>query len=104
MTFTQLSKPETYMTIYSDGRVTVSEKLQPSETAARVLECMKTQFLADAQAIKIRELQDRIKRMEEALDALTCVVGLTPIKGNIDALQEAIDMARAVLKSKEGIS
>jgi hypothetical protein len=44
---------------------------------------------------------ERIKRLEEALDTLTCVIGLTPIKGNLAALQEAFDMARAVLKDKE---
>lgn len=44
---------------------------------------------------------ERIKRLEEALDTLTCVIGLTPIKGNLAALQEAFDMARAVLKAKE---
>jgi hypothetical protein len=46
-------------------------------------------------------LQDRIKRLEEALDCLTLVVGLTPIAGNKDALQEAFDLARAALKAKE---
>lgn len=86
MTFTQLSKPETYMTIHADGRVTVSDKLKPDETAARVLECMKTQFLADAQATKIRELQDRIKRLEEALDK-TSKIGSKHIK----QLEEAGD-------------
>lgn len=45
--------------------------------------------------------QNRIKRLEEALDTLTLVVGLTPIVGNKDALQEAMDMARAELKAKE---
>lgn len=48
-----------------------------------------------------RELQERIKRLEEALDSLTLVVGLTPIAGNKDALQEAVDLARAALQAKE---
>ena len=46
-------------------------------------------------------LKERIKRLEEALDTLIYVIGLTPIKGNLAALQEAFDMARAVLKAKE---
>jgi len=46
-------------------------------------------------------LQERIKRLEEALDTLTLVVGLTPIRGNLAALQEAMDQSRAVLKAKE---
>ena len=70
MTYTQLSNQEPYLTIHADGRITVSEKLQPSETAARVLECMKTQWMDDAQSKQIRELRERIKRLEEAGDAL----------------------------------
>ena len=38
-----------------------------------------------------------------ALDTLTLVVGLTPITGNKDALQEAMDIARAAIaKHKAG--
>ena len=70
MTSTQLSNTEPYLIIHADGRITVSEKLQPSETAARVLECMKTQWMYDAQSKQIRELRERIKRLEEAGDAL----------------------------------
>ena len=70
ITSTQLSNQEPYLTIHADGRITVSEKLQPSETAARVLECMKTQWMDDAQSKQIRELQERIKRLEDAGDAL----------------------------------
>ena len=69
MTYTQLSNTEPYLTIHADGRITVSEKLQPSETAARVLECIKTQWMDDAQSKQIRELRERIKRLEEAGDA-----------------------------------
>ena len=66
MTYTQLSNTEPYLTIHADGKITVSEKLQPSETAARVLECIKTQWMEDSQSKQIRELQDRIKRLEKA--------------------------------------
>ena len=66
MTYTQLSNTEPYLTIHADGRITASEKLQPSETAARVLECIKTQLMEDSQSKRIRELQERIKRLEEA--------------------------------------
>ena len=68
ITSTQLSNQEPYLTIYADGRITVSDKLKPDETAARVLECMKTQWMEDSQSKQIRELQDRIKRLKEALD------------------------------------
>ena len=65
MTSTQLSNQEPYLIIHADGKITASEKMQPSETAARVLECMKTQWMEDSQSKQIRELQDRIKRLEE---------------------------------------
>lgn len=70
MTYTQLSNQEPYLTIHADGKITASEKMQPSETAARVLECMKTQWMEDSQSKQIRELQERIRRLEEAGDAL----------------------------------
>ena len=70
MTYTQLSNTEPYLIIHADGRITVSEKLKPSETAARVLECIKTQWMEDSQSKQIRELQDRIQRLEEAGDAM----------------------------------
>ena len=71
MTYTQLSNQEPYLIIHADGRITVSEKLQPSETAARVLECMKTQWMEDSQSKQIRELRERINRLEELAEELT---------------------------------
>lgn len=50
---------------------------------------------------QLNAANERIKRLEEALDTLTLVVGLTPIAGNKEALQEALDLARAELKAKE---
>ena len=70
MTYTQLSNQEPYLIIHADGRITVSEKLQPSETAARVLECMKTQWMEDSQSKQIRELRERINRLEELAEEL----------------------------------
>lgn len=61
---------ETILTIHPDGRVTTSDRLKPTETAALVLDQIKTQWLRDSQATTIRELQDRIKRLEEAGDAM----------------------------------
>ena len=59
---------EPVMTIHPDGRVTVSDKFQPDEAAAKVVEAFKTQWMADVQATKIRELQERIQRLEDALN------------------------------------
>jgi hypothetical protein len=50
---------------------------------------------------ELEEARARIAHLEEVLETLTIVVGLTPIAGNKDALQEAVDMARAELKAKE---
>ena len=63
-------QPETILTIHPDGRVTTSPRLKPDEISALVLDQIKTAWLKDAQATKIRELQARIKRLEEAGDAM----------------------------------
>jgi hypothetical protein len=41
-----------------------------------------------------------VERLRDALDTLVLVVGLTPIKGNLAALQEAVDNAKAKLGGK----
>jgi hypothetical protein len=61
---------EPVMTIYPDGRVTVSDKFKPDEAAAKVVEAFKTQWLADAQCAKIRELQSDVTQLENRLRAL----------------------------------
>ena len=61
---------EPVMTIHPDGRVTVSDKFQPDEAAAKVVEAFKTQWMADVQATKIRELQSYVTQLENRLRAL----------------------------------
>jgi hypothetical protein len=58
------------LTIHADGRITVAEHLKPTETAAEVLRIMRKTWMADVQCKKIREQEERIKRLEEAGDAL----------------------------------
>jgi len=58
------------LTIHSDGRITAAEHLKPTETAAEVLRIMRETWMADAQSIKIRDQQERIKRLEEAGDEM----------------------------------
>ncbi len=58
------------LTIHADGRITVAEHLKPTETAAEVLRIMRKTWMADAQATKIREQEERIKRLEEAGDEM----------------------------------
>jgi len=63
-------QPEPILTIHPDGRVTTSPRLKPDEISALALDQIKTQWMKDSQATKIRELQERIKRLEEAGDAI----------------------------------
>lgn len=67
------SIPENLLTVHPDGRVTTSDRLKPDETAALALDQIKTQWLKDAQATKIRELQDRIKRLDGHIERLESI-------------------------------
>jgi len=46
---------------------------------------------------RCRELEASLAETREVLDTLCAVVGLTPIAGNKDALQEAMDNAFVAL-------
>lgn len=61
---------EPVMTIHPDGRVTVSDKFQPDEAAAKVVEAFKTRWMADPQATKIRELQSDVNELKELVEYL----------------------------------
>ena len=63
-----MNKP--LLTIHADGRITVSEDLKPTETAAEVLKIMQDMWLSNQQVVKIKELQERIKRLEEWIACL----------------------------------
>ena len=56
------------LTIHADGRITVAEHLKPTETAAEVLQIMREQWMDDIQSKKIREQEDRIKRLEDIIE------------------------------------
>ncbi len=59
------------LTIHNDGTITAAEHLKPTETAAEVLRIMRETWMADAQSIKIRDQQERIKRLDETLEGVT---------------------------------
>lgn len=61
-----MSKP--LLTIHADGRITVSEDLKPTETAAEVLKIMQDMWLSNQQVVKIKELQERIKQLEDIIE------------------------------------
>jgi len=96
---------EPVMTIHPDGRVTVSDKFQPDEAAAKVVEAFKTRWMADAQATKIRELQEQIQRLEDALNGT--VKWIVELADSGDAgfwdaeTVPPIIAARAALKAKD---
>jgi hypothetical protein len=66
--------PDLLLTIHCDGRVTVGDKLKPEETAKLVLDIIKTQWLKDAQATKIRELNDLTKQLETTVKDLQEII------------------------------
>lgn len=55
------------LTIHADGRITVSEDLKPTETAAEVLKIMQDMWLGNQQVVKIRELKEKIKQLETSV-------------------------------------
>jgi hypothetical protein len=77
------------LNIYADGRITVAEHLKPTETAVKVLQIMREQWMGDAQATKIREQEERIKRLEEAGDKLTPGAAAALMWSEIEAWNKA---------------
>lgn len=61
---------EPILTIHPDGRVTTSPRLKPDEISALVLDQIKTQWLKDAQATKIRELEAELERTKQERNAI----------------------------------
>ena len=93
---------EPVMTIHPDGRVTVTDKFKPNEAAAKVVEAFKTRWMADVQATKIREQQDRIKRLEEALESIREYWNRDNNERAMeDACWHAINTASEALEAKE---
>lgn len=89
-------EPEPILTIHPDGRVTTSPRLKPDEISALVLDQIKTAWLKDAQATKIRELQDRIKRLEEAGGQLMMWIGEDISASNRQLLEDHWNKAKEV--------
>lgn len=92
-------QPEPILTIHPDGRVTTSPRLKPDEISALVLDQIKTAWLKDAQATKIRELQDRIKRLEGESEsrwllAQSAIGSCEEMSSRIKRLEKAVDAYR----------
>jgi len=58
------------LTIHADGRITVSEDLKPTETAAEVLKIMQDMWLSNQQVVKIKELQSSLNESNELIEHL----------------------------------
>jgi len=76
------------------------ERLRRELVEARE-ECRRNLCYEIDQHSATRKARDEARRdlagAREALDELTLVIGLTPIAGNKEALQEAVDRARKLL-------
>ena len=95
-----LNKP--LLTIHADGRITVSEDLKPTETAAEVLKIMQDMWLSNQQVVKIRELKEKIKQLEEALESIREYWNRNNNnRALVDACWYAIDTASEALEAKE---
>lgn len=81
--------PETILTIHPDGRVTTSDRLKPTETAALVLDQIKTAWLKDAQSTKIRELEAEIE--EKRKDVVWLATEKAKLENYVMLLEEAGD-------------
>lgn len=82
-------EPEPILTIHPDGRVTTSPRLKPDEISALVLDQIKTAWLKDAQAAKIRELEAEIE--EKRKDVVWLATEKAKLENYVMRLEEAGD-------------
>lgn len=82
-------EPEPILTIHPDGRVTTSPRLKPDEISALVLDQIKTAWLKDAQATKIRELETEIE--EKRKDVVWLATEKAKLENYVMRLEEAGD-------------
>ena len=83
-------QPEPILTIHPDGRVTTSPRLKPDEISALVLDQIKTAWLKDAQATKIRELEAEIE--EKRKDVVWLATEKAKLENYVMLLEEAGDV------------
>lgn len=69
---TQITKPYSteIMRISPDGTIWVSPDANPTETAKKVLDQMREQWLNDMQSAKIREQDNLIRKLHDYIDSL----------------------------------
>lgn len=86
-------EPEPILTIHPDGRVTTSPRLKPDEISALVLDQIKTAWLKDAQATKIRELEAEIE--EKRKDVVWLATEKAKLENYVMLLEEWGDYMRS---------
>lgn len=86
-------EPEPILTIHPDGRVTTSPRLKPDEISALVLDQIKTAWLKDAQATKIRELESEIE--EKRKDVVWLATEKAKLENYVMLLEEWGDYMRS---------
>ena len=86
-------EPEPILTIHPDGRVTTSPRLKPDEISALVLDQVKTAWLKDAQATKIRELEYEIE--EKRKDVVWLATEKAKLENYVMLLEEWGDYMRS---------
>ena len=77
------------------GACSSMAKGEQRANAARIVECVNA-------CAGIESPGEAIREAREALDTLTLVIGLTPLKGNLEAVQESVDSARKALAKLKG--
>jgi hypothetical protein len=77
-----------------------AERFEALEGSALRRDCVKLNFARQLER-ELAASQAEVERLRDALDTLTLVVGLTPILGNKEALQEAFNLARKALNPTE---
>lgn len=86
-------EPEPIITIHPDGRVTTSPRLKPDEISALVLDQIKTAWLKDAQATKIRELEAELQ--EKRKDVVWLATDNAKLENYVMLLEEWGDYMRS---------
>ena len=77
----------------TDASIIERRHIHKSDGSVQLVELIDAEFA--------RRLERELNEAMEALDCLLTVIGLTPIAGNKEALQEAFDQCLAILRKKE---
>ena len=90
------AEPKRYMTVvYEITDENEWRKTNPLRYAHNGLSAVRV--CVDDACELLDEAEAEVERLRKALDTLTLIVGLTPVAGNKEAMQEAYNLARKAL-------